>query len=120
MSRSVSFSKLRRWPRFAVDMPVQVRVTTQGPTRTLACEGQGSDISVGGLAVTVDIDLNLGTQIGVEFTPPFSHHSMTLRGFVRNREGNRYGIEFITENDADYRNASALQAVLSALSSHPA
>ena len=105
----------RRWPRFDVDIPVQVRVTTQGPTRVAACEGQGMDISGGGLAVRVDIDLPLDAQVGVEFTPPFSDEPMIFRCFVRNRDGNRYGVEFITENDEDYRKAGELQAGLAAM-----
>ena len=105
----------RRWPRCAVDMPVQVRVTTQGPTKVEACEGQGTDISGGGLAVTADIDLPVGAQIGVEFTPPYSDQPMNFRCFIRNREGNRYGVEFITENDDDYSKAGELQAGLAAM-----
>jgi len=110
----------RRWPRFAVDLPVQVRLTTQGPTRVVACEGQGTDISCGGLAVRADIDLPVGAQIGVEFTPPFSDQPMTFRCFVRNRDRNCYGVEFITENDEDYRKAGELQAGLAAMNTNPA
>lgn len=105
----------RRWPRFAVDMPVQVRVTTQGPTRVIACQGQGTDLSCGGLAVTAEIDLAIGAQIGVEFVPPYSNQPITFRGFVRNRDGARYGIEFITENDDDYRKTGELQEGLAAM-----
>ncbi|MGD1216306.1 MAG: PilZ domain-containing protein [Terriglobales bacterium] len=108
----------RRWPRFAVDIPVQVRLTTQGPTRVVACEGQGTDLSGGGLAVRADIDLPVGAQVGVEFTPPHSDQPMIFRCFVRNRDGNRYGVEFITENDEDYRKAGELQAGLAAMNAN--
>jgi hypothetical protein len=111
----MSFSSQRRWPRFAVDMPVQVRVTTQGPTRVVACHGQGTDLSCGGLAVTAEIDLPIGAQIGVEFIPPYSDQPITFRGFVRNRDGIRYGVEFITENDDDYRKTGELQEGLAAM-----
>jgi hypothetical protein len=111
----MSLSSQRRWPRFAVDMPVQVRVTTQGPTRVVACHGQGTDLSCGGLAVTAEIDLPIGAQIGVEFIPPYSDQPITFRGFVRNREGMRYGVEFITENDDDYRKTGELQEGLAAM-----
>ena len=104
----------RKWQRFAVDMSVEVRLTTQGPTRVVACEGLGTDISVGGLAVTADIDLPLGTQVGVEFTLPNSDRSLIFKCFVRNRQGNCYGVEFITENDADYGQMGELQAILEA------
>ena len=99
----------------AVDMPVQVRVTTQGPTRVVACHGQGTDLSCGGLAVTAEIDLPIGAQIGVEFIPPYSDQPITFRGFVRNGDGIRYGVEFITENDDDYRKTGELQEGLAAM-----
>ncbi|HEV2729988.1 MAG TPA: PilZ domain-containing protein [Terriglobales bacterium] len=110
---------MRRWPRFAVDIPLQVQVTTQGPTKVLACAGQGTDISYGGLAVTADIDLPVGAQIGVEFTPPGSQQRLLFRCFVRNRNGNCYGVQFITENDEDYRKAGELQVGLAAMSARP-
>jgi len=105
----------RRHPRFAADFPVQVRLTTQGPTRAVACEGQGTNISGGGLAVRADIDLPVGTQVGVEFTPPYSDEPMAFRCFIRNRDGNLYGVEFITENDEDYRKAGELLTGLAAM-----
>ena len=105
----------RRTPRFEVNFPVEVRVTTQGPTKVVSCEGQGTDISGGGLAVTAEIDLAVGAQIGVEFTPPYSDEPMIFRCFVRNREDNWYGVEFITENDEDYRKAGELLAGLAAM-----
>jgi hypothetical protein len=106
----------RKWQRFAVDMSVEVRMTTQGPTRVVACEGHGTDISVGGLAVTTEIDLPVGAQVGVEFTLPFSDQSLMFRCFVRNRAGNCYGLEFIAENDDDYRMAGQLQETLAQIS----
>ncbi|MGA3089227.1 MAG: PilZ domain-containing protein [Terriglobales bacterium] len=105
----------RRWPRLTVDLPVHVRLTTQGPTRIVSCEGRGTDISVGGLAVNADIDLPVGVQVGVEFTLPYSDQPMNFRCFVRNRDGNSYGVEFITENDDDYRKSGELQAGLAAI-----
>jgi hypothetical protein len=115
MSSSIADVTKRRCPRFAVDFPVQVRLTTEGPTRVVACEGQGTDISGGGLAVRADIDLPVGAQVGVEFTPPYSDQPMIFRCFVRNRDGSCYGMEFITENDEDYRKAGELQVGLAAM-----
>ena len=118
-AEDASFQSRRRWPRFAVDMPVQVRVTTQGPTRVIACQGQGTDLSGGGLAVTADIDLPVGAQIGVEFIPPYSDQPIKFRCFIRNRDGSCYGVEFITENDDDYRKTGELQEGLAAMGATP-
>jgi len=115
MGLDLDFATIRRCPRFAADFVVHVRLRTQGPTKVLACEGQGTDISGGGLAVSADIDLPVGAQVGVEFTPPYSAEPMTFRCFVRNRDGNCYGLEFITENDEDYRKSGELQAGLAAM-----
>jgi hypothetical protein len=111
---------LRRWPRLAVDIPVQVRVTTQGPTRVISCIGKGTDISAGGLAVNAEMDLAIGAQIGVEFTPPYTDVPVVFRCFVRNHNGNHYGVEFITENDEDYRKQAELQQGLAAMNGNPA
>jgi c-di-GMP-binding flagellar brake protein YcgR len=112
---ALNVAALRRWRRFHVDMAVQVRVTTQGPTRVASWEGQGKDISVGGLAVIFSGDLPLGSQVGIEFTLPNTDQPMSFRGFLRNRERNRYGVEFIAENDDDYRKIGELQAILEAM-----
>ena len=114
-TESADFVAQRRWPRFCVGMTVQVRVTTQGPTKVVTWKGHGTDISAGGLAVTVDSNLPIGSQVAVEFTLPCSDQPMTFRCFVRNCDGNRYGVEFITENDDDYRNAAELQAALATM-----
>jgi len=112
---SIENARKRRSPRFTADFPVQVRVTTEGPTKVIACDGQGTDISGGGLAVTADIDLHIGSQIRVRFTPPYGGEPMAFRCFVRNREGSCYGVEFITENDEDYQNAGELMTGLAAM-----
>jgi PilZ domain len=85
----------------------------------VACFGQGTDLSGGGLAFQADIDLPVGAQVGVEFTPPYSDHPVIFRCFVRNRDGNRYGVEFITENDEDYRKAGELQDGLASMNATP-
>jgi len=97
----------RRWPRYRVDIPVVI--ITPRPIRIVTCEGRGTDLNAGGLAVEASIDLVTGDQVAVEFTPPNCTESVSYRCFVRNRNGNRYGLEFIAENDADYVKTGELQ-----------
>jgi PilZ domain len=86
-----------RW-RSGGDGPVSRWISPfeQGPTRTVGCEGQGTDLNGGGLAAHVEIDLEVGGQVAVEFTPPYADQPLAFQCFVRNRNGNRYGVEFIT------------------------
>jgi hypothetical protein len=103
----------RRWPRFHVDVPVFV--TTERPTRAASWRGRGSDLGGGGLAVVAEMDLTLGDQVIVEFAPPYSAQPVGFRCWVRNCLGNRYGLEFITENDLDYVKTGELQVGLAML-----
>ncbi len=92
-------AKLRRWPRFAVKLPVRVY-------RDLPCgadEALGTNLNAGGMAVRTTVDLRVGDLISVEFTPPYGQQMVTTRCFVRNANRENYGVEFVTENDADYR-----------------
>ena len=106
---------LRRWPRYQVDLPV--RLIAQRPTKVAIVPGRGRELNRGGMAVLAGMELPLNEQVAVEFTPPYAGQPMRLRGFVRNRSGYKYGIEFITENDADYQNVGQLEAILKTLGS---
>ena len=106
MAPSYSGAK-RKWPRYRVDIPVLL--ITQQPIKIATCEGRGTDLNGGGLAVEAPIELATDDQVAVEFTPPNSTGPVSFRCFVRNRNGNRYGLEFIAENDADYVKTGELQ-----------
>ena len=105
----------RRWPRYQFDVPV--RVITQPPRKVAVVQGRGRELNGGGMAVFVGIELAMDDQVAVEFTPPYSGQPIRVRCFVRNRSGYNYGVEFITENNADYENVSQIQAVLQAMGS---
>lgn len=107
--------ELRRWPRYKVDIPI--RLVAQRPTRVSILQGRCRELNCGGMAVFVGTELAIDEQVAAEFTPPYSGQSIGLRAFVRNRHGCTYGIEFITENDADYNNVAQLESVLKTLGS---
>ncbi len=100
-----AYEKMRRWPRFLVELPVRVYCD-------LPCsvhEGKGTGLNAGGMAVHTTIDLRVGDQISVEFTPPEGQQPVRARCLVRNRNGQTYGIEFVAENDADYRTIGQIE-----------
>jgi hypothetical protein len=109
--------KLRRWPRYKIDVPV--RLMAQRSTNLAIVQGRGRELGCGGMAVFAGIELANDEQVAVEFTPPYSGQPIKVRAFVRNRNGYTYGIEFITENDADYNNVGQLEAALKSLGSVP-
>lgn len=82
----------RQWPRFKVDFSVRLLVNAQGG-KTLV-QGRGHDLGEGGMAVYAAAELSEGQQIQIEFTPPYSRKPLTLSAVVRDRSGNRYGLEF--------------------------
>lgn len=109
------YSTARRFPRYKVDVPV--RVITQGLTKVTIVQGRGSELNNGGMAIFAGMELSIGAQVLVEFTPPYSGQPVRVRCFVRNRVGYRYGVEFITESDDDYENVNRIETILKSMGS---
>lgn len=109
------YQTLRRWPRYNIDVPV--RLIAQRPTKVAIVQGRGRELGCGGIAVFAGIELSIDEQVAVEFTPPYAGEPIRVRGFVRNRSGYTYGVEFITDNNADYRSVGKLELILKTLGS---
>jgi hypothetical protein len=45
----------------------------------------------------VGVELEIGEEIEIEFTPPYSGEPIRVVSTVRNRDGYRYGCEFMPE-----------------------
>src|ERR1700758_2412739 len=101
------YEKIRRWPRYIIDVPVRLMAKTS--TKVATVQGFGRELSCGGMSVFAGIELSNGEQVAVEFTPPDSETGVRVRGVVCNRNGYTYGIKFITENEADYSNVGELE-----------
>src|SRR6516225_5261738 len=82
----------RKWERFRLDLPLRLVVHRE---KTTIVNGRGSDISEGGLNIFAGVELKEGDEIFVEFTPPYSSDPIRVRGVIRNREGYKYGVEFL-------------------------
>jgi len=100
----------RRWPRYEIDVPVQL--VTEEPTNVVILQGRGTALNRGGMAVSSGVELTIGAQVAVEFTPPCSETLVRVRCFVRNRQRNTYGVEFIAENDSDYESVGHIESTL--------
>src|SRR3954467_4117578 len=99
----------RRFERFEVEARVKVTVARQGDK--LSFSGTAHDISVGGMALFLGGDLNVGETITVTFALIFSTQ-LIIQGVVRSRDRYEYGIEFLntskTQQEEIIRNCRAL------------
>jgi hypothetical protein len=100
----------RRWPRYKIDVPV--RAVIHKPDRTLIREGRGMEMSEGGMRLLLGVELGLGEEIDVEFTPPYSGKPIRVRSEVRNRNGYRYGVELVPEGMEERSEVTRLRQML--------
>lgn len=109
MDNSESEKAKRRFERFEVDARVKVSVTRKG--EKIVFTGTAHDISVGGMALFLGGDLNLGETVTVTFALIFSTQ-LIVQGVVRSRDRYEYGIEFLntskSQQEEIIRNCRAL------------
>jgi PilZ domain len=103
------FLQTRRFRRYKLDVPVRLVVQTEDKVRII--DGRGNELNEGGLAVQAGVELSLDERIEVEFTPPYSG-PIRARAIVRNRNGYRYGLEFLTESPEDCERVMDIRVAL--------
>jgi hypothetical protein len=82
----------RRFPRFKVDL--RVKVTLPAPANPAVMYGRGNELGQGGMAVTLDAQLQPGDVIEIEL-PVLGAQPLKAKAEVKNREDRRYGVEFM-------------------------
>ena len=109
MNNSESEKANRRFERFEVEARVKVSVTRKG--EKIVFTGTAHDISVGGMALFLGGDLQIGEAVTVTFALVFSTQ-LVIQGIIRSRERYEYGVEFLnpskTQQDEIIRNCRAL------------
>lgn len=86
----------RRYPRYPVEVPVQLRAIQElgGMTDIRTFEGKADDLSVGGAWVSVDGEVASGTL--VEFQATLSPtERIRMMGLVAHVDDDGFGVEFI-------------------------
>ncbi len=104
------FLHSRRFRRYKLDVPVRVVVQTEDKVRII--DGRGNELNEGGLAVNAGVELALDESVEVEFTPPYSGEPIRARAIVRNRDGYRYGLEFLSETPDDCERVMDIRVAL--------
>jgi hypothetical protein len=94
-------SRARRYPRFAIDLRLQVRMFQNGEFRN--CWGRSTEIGRDGIGATLTGELEPGEIVTLDIPLPLSPYPVKIRAIVRYRQGLRYGFEFLTltENQRD-------------------
>jgi len=88
----------RRFPRFAIDARMQVRMFQAGEFQS--CWGRTTELGQDGIGATLTGELQSGEIVTLEIPLPLSPYPLKVRAIVRYRDGLRYGFEFLTLNDS--------------------
>jgi c-di-GMP-binding flagellar brake protein YcgR len=92
--RDITYSMGRRGDRQEVDFRIRLLYSINGVQESV--HGRGSDLSEGGMSVYAAAEVNEGVHVHVEFTLPYSRNMLLVEAVVRNKQGYRYGLEFLT------------------------
>lgn len=92
-------SEYRRYPRIRSDVRVRAMVPPDFPA--LDSFGRGHDISEGGMALYIAMDLRPDEEVLLVLNVPVLHQKLGVRGVVKYARGNRYGLEFTRLGEDD-------------------
>ena len=87
----------RRWERSKID--VRIRVTFSVGSATEQIEGQGHDVSEGGMGTYIPTELKTGDNVVVELVRRYGQPRISFSAKVSNRNGFRYGLQFVGVED---------------------
>jgi hypothetical protein len=105
----------RRWPRHRLDVPLRVIIHT--PDKTVIRDGRGRELGEGGMSVAAGVELKMGDQVEIEFTPAYSGRPIRVHAVARNGNGYSYGAEFVASSDQERQEIASLRENLQTLSS---
>lgn len=92
------FASVRRFPRFTLDVRLQVRMFQDGEFRS--CWGRSTELGQDGIGATLTGTLSTGEIVTLEIPLPLTPYPIKVRAIVRFCQGLRYGFEFLTMNDS--------------------
>lgn len=84
----------RRYPRFAIDIRIQVRMFQGGEFHN--CWGRSTELGQDGIGATLTGELESGEIVTLDIALPLSAYPLKVRAIVRYRHGLHYGFEFLT------------------------
>lgn len=97
----------RRWRR--VHFTVAVRVTLDKSRHGTVINSCGCQMNPGGIGFVTDANLAIGDEVEIELTD----YQLTLRGVIRDRMGNQYGVEFLATSAEESEQLGLFRQILS-------
>ena len=88
----------RKSDRYSFTMPVVLIASHYGTA--LIGRGETSDVSEKGMRVNIDVTLQDGQAVSVEFDAPTMSQTLKLQAQVRHSHENVYGLEFDEPTDS--------------------
>ena len=91
------YTRRRRFTRYETNFPLSVTVLRDDGY--LRVRGRCCELAEGGLGVIIPIPLValiMGEMVMLDLCLPGLDCQLTVRGIVRNRAGERYGLEFVS------------------------
>ena len=101
-----ALAERRRWRRLHFAVPIRV---TPDKSRHVSVINSHGYMNPGGIAFFADTDLAIGDKVEIELTD----YQLTLRGVLRNRTGNRYGVEFLATSAEESEQLELFRQILS-------
>ena len=96
----------RRWRRLHFTLPV--RVTSDKCRHVGVIDSRGSKMNPGGISFFADTDLAIGDEVEIALTD----YRLRLRGVVRDRAGNQYGVEFLAASSEESEQLKLFRQIL--------
>lgn len=92
---SLNWTTIRRWKRYRVD--IRLKITYWKDSAKKIVFGQSSDVSEGGMAAYVPVEMQPGNNIDIEAILPYTatKKPVIIKAIIRNRNGFRYGLEYV-------------------------
>ncbi len=112
------YEEMRRYPRVKSDIRVRVFFPPRNPTADSF--GRGYDISEAGMAIYVPLELAVGQQVLVVLEVPQCRVRLGLVATVRNANGYRYGVEFVTLTNTERKELKRALEELASVTNHAA
>ena len=96
-SKTKTYARKRRFPRYPFDARMQVAVFREGVTTELW--GRTNELGMDGIGATLSGELKVGEVVALEFPIPLRPRVMRVRAIVRYSDGLSCGFEFLVVTD---------------------